>query len=95
MFRTLVVKPKMYRNRVIKIRFLSLSTLFPRNYNSESKIFFVFFFSSDLDDLSVKQLKEILMLNRVDFKGCCEKTELLERVKRLWNELHSVPGKHL
>lgn len=49
-------------------------------------------FSSDLDDLSVKQLKEILMLNRVDFKGCCEKTELLERVKRLWNELHSGPG---
>ncbi|KAG4071101.1 hypothetical protein HA402_013415 [Bradysia odoriphaga] len=48
--------------------------------------------SSDLDDLSVKQLKEILMLNRVDFKGCCEKTELLERVKRLWNELHSVPA---
>lgn len=41
----------------------------------------------------MKQLKEILMLNRVDFKGCCEKTELLERVKRLWNELHSVPGK--
>lgn len=41
----------------------------------------------------MKQLKEILMLNRVDFKGCCEKTELLERVQRLWNELHSVPGK--
>lgn len=53
---------------------------------------FYCFSSSDLDDLSVKQLKEILMLNRVDFKGCCEKTELLERVKRLWNELHSVPG---
>lgn len=50
-------------------------------------------FSSDLDDLTVKQLKEILMLNRVDFKGCCEKTELLERVKRLWKELHNVPGK--
>lgn len=43
----------------------------------------------------MKQLKEILMLNRVDFKGCCEKTELLERVKRLWNELHSCPGKLL
>lgn len=63
--------------------------------NSEGLIRLNFLFerSSDLDDLSVKQLKEILMLNRVDFKGCCEKTELLERVKRLWNDLHSVPGK--
>lgn len=32
------------------------------------------------------------MLNRVDFKGCCEKTELLERVKRLWNEYNACPG---
>lgn len=24
------------------------------------------------------------MLNRVDFKGCCEKQELKERVERLW-----------
>lgn len=41
-------------------------------------------FSDDLDVLTVKQLKEILMLNRVDFKGCCEKNELKERVTRLW-----------
>jgi hypothetical protein len=32
----------------------------------------------------VKQLKEVLVLNRVDFKGCCEKKELKERVHRLW-----------
>lgn len=49
----------------------------------------------DLDDLSVKQLKEILMLNRIDFKGCCEKSELLERVKRLWDDLQSCPGMSL
>lgn len=48
---------------------------------------------SDLNDLSVKQLKEILMLNRVDYKGCCEKTELLERVQRLWQAKKSSPGK--
>ncbi|XP_026477549.1 E3 ubiquitin-protein ligase RNF34-like [Ctenocephalides felis] len=41
---------------------------------------------NDLDDLSVKQLKELLIANRVDFKGCCEKNELLERVNRLWRE---------
>lgn len=46
----------------------------------------------DLDELSVKQLKEILMLNRVDFKGCCEKSELLERVQRLWDDLQNCPG---
>ena len=33
------------------------------------------------------------MLNRVDFKGCCEKNELIERVSRLWNEYNSCPCK--
>ncbi|XP_049544103.1 uncharacterized protein LOC125956360 [Anopheles darlingi] len=46
--------------------------------------------SADLDVLSVKQLKEILMLNRVDFKGCCEKAELRERVLRLWRDDRSI-----
>lgn len=41
----------------------------------------------------MKQLKEVLMLNRVDFKGCCEKSELLERVQRLWDDLQNCPGK--
>jgi hypothetical protein len=34
----------------------------------------------------VKQLKELLSLNRVDYRGCCEKPELMERVTRLWQE---------
>ncbi|XP_031621311.1 putative uncharacterized protein DDB_G0285119 [Contarinia nasturtii] len=46
----------------------------------------------ELEDLSVKQLKEVLMLNRVDFKGCCEKSELLERVQRLWDDLQNCPA---
>lgn len=33
------------------------------------------------------------MLNRIDFKGCCEKGELLERVQRLWKDLQTSPGK--
>lgn len=49
-------------------------------------------FREELDELTVKQLKEVLMLNRVDFKGCCEKSELLERVQRLWDDLQSCPG---
>ncbi|XP_017476007.1 PREDICTED: cell wall protein DAN4 [Rhagoletis zephyria] len=47
---------------------------------------------NDLEGLSVKQLKEILMLNRVDYKGCCEKQELLDRVQRLWKNLKSAPA---
>ncbi|XP_077594094.1 E3 ubiquitin-protein ligase RNF34-like isoform X2 [Stigmatopora nigra] len=47
---------------------------------------------SDLDDeeaierLSVRQLKEILARNFVNYSGCCEKWELLERVHRLYRE---------
>uniref|UniRef100_A0A182K2F2 RING-type domain-containing protein n=1 Tax=Anopheles christyi TaxID=43041 RepID=A0A182K2F2_9DIPT len=48
--------------------------------------------SADLDVLSVKQLKGILMINRVDFKGCCEKAELKERVLRLWRDYKSIPS---
>ncbi|PNF39097.1 hypothetical protein B7P43_G04140 [Cryptotermes secundus] len=40
----------------------------------------------DLEKLTVKQLKELLSLNRVDYRGCCEKPELMERVTRLWQE---------
>ncbi|CAO1316390.1 unnamed protein product [Diamesa hyperborea] len=52
--------------------------------------------TDDLDVLTVKQLKEILMLNRVDFKGCCEKNELKERVTRLWeHHLSALPSDKL
>ena len=38
------------------------------------------------EGLSVRQLKEILVNNFVDYRGCCEKHELVDRVKRLWVE---------
>lgn len=43
----------------------------------------------------MKQLKELLTLNRVDYKGCVEKTELLDRATRLWhdNNRQKVEGK--
>jgi hypothetical protein len=47
--------------------------------------------SAELEMMTVKQLKEILMLNRVDFKGCCEKNELKERVQRLWESHVTAP----
>ncbi|EDW72343.1 uncharacterized protein Dwil_GK20877 [Drosophila willistoni] len=46
----------------------------------------------DLENLTVKQLKEVLMLHRVDYKGCCEKQELLDRVVRLWKTMRSTPA---
>ncbi|XP_054022796.1 E3 ubiquitin-protein ligase rififylin [Dryobates pubescens] len=41
---------------------------------------------TDINALSVRQLKEILARNFVNYKGCCEKWELLERVTRLYRE---------
>jgi len=32
------------------------------------------------------------MLHRVDYKGCCEKQELLDRVSRLWKTMRETPG---
>lgn len=43
----------------------------------------------DIATLTVKQLKELLATNFVDYKGCCEKYELAERVRRLWREHHN------
>ncbi|XP_078100857.1 E3 ubiquitin-protein ligase RNF34-like isoform X7 [Sander vitreus] len=40
----------------------------------------------DVEDLSVRQLKEILARNFVNYSGCCEKWELVERVARLYRE---------
>ncbi|KAM3868185.1 E3 ubiquitin-protein ligase RNF34a [Diretmus argenteus] len=40
----------------------------------------------DVEDLSVRQLKEILARNFVNYSGCCEKWELVERVNRLYKE---------
>ncbi|KAG5280928.1 hypothetical protein AALO_G00065540 [Alosa alosa] len=40
----------------------------------------------DVERLSVRQLKEILVRNFVSFSGCCEKWELVERVRRLYRE---------
>ena len=40
----------------------------------------------DLKELSTKQIKEMLAMNRVNFKGCVEKDELLKILQRLWKQ---------
>ena len=42
----------------------------------------------DVQELSVKQAKDILAMNRVNFKGVVEKDELLKHVSRLWKQEH-------
>jgi len=41
---------------------------------------------NDIQELSVKQAKDILAMNRVNFKGVVEKDELLKHVSRLWKQ---------
>ncbi|KAE8635193.1 hypothetical protein XENTR_v10002541 [Xenopus tropicalis] len=40
----------------------------------------------DIDGLTIRQLKEILARNFVNYTGCCEKWELVEKVSRLYRE---------
>ncbi|XP_067364343.1 E3 ubiquitin-protein ligase rififylin isoform X1 [Channa argus] len=46
----------------------------------------------DIEVLSVRQLKEILARNFVNYKGCCEKWELMERVRRLYKDQQNLLG---
>jgi hypothetical protein len=39
---------------------------------------------NEVENLSIKQIKEILASNFVEYRGCCEKPELIEKVKRLY-----------
>ena len=47
---------------------------------------------SQLKELSIKQLKIILQRNCIDYKGCIEKQELLDRVLRLWHARQEEKG---
>ncbi|XP_012538877.1 E3 ubiquitin-protein ligase RNF34 [Monomorium pharaonis] len=42
--------------------------------------------ASELEYLSIKQLKNLLSTNRVDYKGCIERQDLMNKVSRLWHE---------
>lgn len=46
----------------------------------------------NIQDLSIKQMKEILRLNRVDFKGCVEKDELKSKIMQLWSASRENAG---
>ncbi|XP_018326197.1 E3 ubiquitin-protein ligase RNF34 [Agrilus planipennis] len=46
----------------------------------------------EIEALSVKQLKQLLSLNRVNYKGVVERNELLEKTIALWIESHKDSG---
>lgn len=59
----------------------------PRKFASHSMVYLAELESlDDLKELSSRQVKEILAMNRVNFKGCVEKEELLKIVERLWKQ---------
>jgi hypothetical protein len=41
-------------------------------------------FEDDIENLNIKQIKEILANNFVEYKGCCEKKELVDKLKQLY-----------
>ncbi|XP_049867126.1 E3 ubiquitin-protein ligase RNF34 [Pectinophora gossypiella] len=43
---------------------------------------------AELEALSVKQLKELLARNRVEYRGCLERADLLERARTLYRDHH-------
>ncbi|CAF0766605.1 unnamed protein product [Didymodactylos carnosus] len=47
----------------------------------------------NIEDLSIKELKEILATNFVNYKGCVEKSELIEKVRRLYRDRASQQEK--
>lgn len=44
----------------------------------------------DVQNLSIRQIKLLLTRNFVDYKGCVEKQELLEKALRLWRDIHKA-----
>lgn len=49
--------------------------------------------AEDIEELSIRQLKEILRANFVDYKGCVERYELLDRVNRLYTDREGMKAK--
>lgn len=60
--------------------------------SEEFKVFNIDDISSieELQALTARQLKLILTRNFVDYKGCCEREELMDKVERLWREKKRV-----
>lgn len=64
---------------------METSDLGEKNQNDNSRITLEEIKSEEhIEQLSIKCLKRLLLNNFVDYKGCCERWELQERVKRLW-----------
>ncbi|CAF0799596.1 unnamed protein product [Rotaria sp. Silwood1] len=47
----------------------------------------------NIEDFSIRELKELLAANFVDFKGCIEKSELIDKVRRLYRDRQNEKNK--
>ncbi|CAF0940634.1 unnamed protein product [Rotaria sordida] len=47
----------------------------------------------NIEDLNIRELKELLAANFVDFKGCIEKSELIDKVRRLYRDRQNEKNK--
>ncbi|CAF2523433.1 unnamed protein product [Rotaria sp. Silwood2] len=47
----------------------------------------------NIEDLNTRELKELLAANFVDFKGCVEKNELIDKVRRLYRDRQNEKNK--
>merc|ERR1719415_253699 len=66
---------------------LSSTPSSPRRFANQGMVYLSEIESvEDLRELSTKQIKELLAMNRVNFKGCVEKNELLRILERLWRQ---------
>jgi len=66
---------------------LSSTPSSPRRFANQGMVYLSEIESvEDLRELSTKQIKELLAMNRVNFKGCVEKDELLRILERLWRQ---------
>ena len=65
----------------------SSPTCSPKKFANQGLVYLTEINSAeDLQELSAKQMKDMLAMNRVNFKGVVEKQELLKIVERVWRQ---------
>lgn len=74
------------KSQIVSLSFLLLFQVSPQTWRRSRASLSDVSSITDIQILSVRQLKEILARNYVNYSGCCEKWELVERVGRLYRE---------
>ncbi|CAM2716491.1 unnamed protein product [Rotaria socialis] len=62
------------------------SSTSPTNQRARRKSLSEINHEDNIEDLNIRQLKELLAANFVDYKGCLERSELIDKVRRLYRD---------